>query len=203
MAPNQEQPTRIWLIRHGEPCPESRGRCYGRLNVGLSPQGQKQIQIVSTRLRDEPIRAIYISPRRRAIESGEILAQGHSCPITIEERLCEIDFGDFEGKPYDELAETHPQIYRQWMERPTDVQFPHGESFQQMQARVLQAAREIYARHRGETITILSHGGVNRILLAAALEMPSANIFRIAQRFAAMNLLVMIGDYASVELVNA
>lgn len=195
--------THIWLIRHGEPCPESRGRCYGRLNVGLSAEGQRQIHIVSQRLREEPISAVYVSPRKRAIESGEIIAQCHPCSITVEERLREIDFGDFEGRPYDEIAQTHPEIYRQWMETPTEVQFPNGESFRKMQARVLESAREIYAHHRGETIVIISHGGVNRILLAAALEIPAANIFRIAQRYAAMNLLVLIDDYPSIELMNA
>jgi len=203
MPQNSEQHTRVWLIRHGEPCSESRGRCYGRLNVGLSAEGQRQLRAVSTRLRDEPIGAVYVSPRKRAIESAEILAPDHSCPITIEERLCEIDFGDFEGRPYDEIAKTHPELYRQWMEHPTDVQFPHGESFGQMQTRVLEAGREIYARHRGETIAIVSHGGVNRILLAAALEIPAANLFRIAQRYAAANLLVLMGDYPSIELINA
>jgi broad specificity phosphatase PhoE len=72
-----------------------------------------------------------------------------------------------------------------------------------MQTRVVDAAYQLYARHRGETIAIVSHGGVNRILLAAALGVSDANIFRIAQRYAAMNLLTLIGDYPSIDLMNA
>ena len=68
---------------------------------------------------------------------------------------------------------------------------------------MVDAAHQLYGRHRGETIAIVSHGGVNRILLAAALGVANANIFRIAQRYAAMNLLTLIGDYPSVELMNA
>jgi alpha-ribazole phosphatase len=203
MKPTSERPTRIWLIRHGEPSRESKGRCYGRLNVGLSDGGRKQLNDVSTRLQNEPITAIYVSPRARAVESGEILGQGRSCLVNIEERLCEIDFGDFEGKSYEEIAQTHPEIYRQWMEQPTEVQFPNGESFRQTQARVLRAAHDLYARHRDETIAIVSHGGVNRILLAAAMGIPDANIFRIAQRYAAVNLIVLVEDYPSIELMNA
>lgn len=202
MNRHSEEYTRVWLIRHGEPDAESRGRCYGRLNVGLSAEGQTQLHDVAKRLQEEPISAIYVSPRKRTIESGEILAQVHSCPVSIEDRLCEIDFGDFEGKTYDEIARTHAELYRQWMERPTEVQFPNGESFRQTQARVLEAARELYARHRGQTIAIVSHGGVNRILLASALEIPDANIFRVSQRYAAVNLLVLIDGYPSIELVN-
>jgi alpha-ribazole phosphatase len=195
--------TRIWLIRHGEPSHESRGRCYGRLDIGLSAEGRQQLQMVSEKLRAEPINAIYVSPRRRTIESGELLAQRCPRSITIEKRLCEIDFGEFEGKPYEEIERTHPEIYRQWMEHPTETHFPNGESFRQMQSRVLQAFRELCSRNPGETIAIVSHGGVNRIVLADALGIPAPNIFRIAQRYAAMNLLTLIEDYPSVELMNA
>src|SRR5262249_24670154 len=109
---------------------------------------------------------------------------------------------DFEGKPYDEIAQTHPEIYRQWMEHPTETQFPNGESFRQMQERVLRAACELYRCHRGNTIAIVSHGGVNRILLAEALGIPATNIFRISQRYAAINLIALIEEYPSVELMN-
>ena len=111
---NRDSPktTRIWLIRHGEPSPESRGRCYGRMNVGLSAEGKRQMLAVSSRLRDEPISAIYASPRSRTIESAEILQQDRSCPITIEGGFCEIDFGDFEGKPYEILLSPGSGIYR-------------------------------------------------------------------------------------------
>jgi alpha-ribazole phosphatase len=198
-----EANTRVWLIRHGEPCSESRGRCYGKLDLELSTEGRKQIRAVADRLSGEPLRTIYSSPRRRALESASILAERLHAPITPEERFREIDFGDFEGKLYGDIAQDYPEIYHQWMEHPTETQFPNGESFVQMQARVVDAAHQLYGRHRGETIAIVSHGGVNRILLAAALGVANANIFRIAQRYAAMNLLTLIGDYPSVELMNA
>lgn len=195
--------TRIWLIRHGEPDADSRGRCYGRLDVGLAPAGREQIQAVAKMLAAEPLSAIYASPRRRTRESAEILAQGRSCAIQSEERLREIDFGDFEGRTYDEIARSHPDLYRQWMAHPTETQFPNGESFRRMRERVLCAAREIFGRHRGQSIAVVSHGGVNRIILADVLAVPDDQIFRISQRFAAVNLVRWIGDYAVVEMVNA
>ena len=198
-----EETTRIWLIRHGEPCPETRGRCYGHLDVELSAEGRKQVKAVAARIGEEPICAIYSSPRQRAMESATILAKTSGSTVTQEERFREIDFGDFEGRPYDEIAQIYPDIYRQWMERPTETQFPNGESFKQMQVRVIEAAHELYARHRGETFAIVSHGGVNRILLANALGIPDENIFRIAQGYAARNLITRIGDYFVVQLMNA
>jgi alpha-ribazole phosphatase/probable phosphoglycerate mutase len=161
------------------------------------------MRAVADKLSSESVLAIYSSPRRRALESSGILRERLGCPITTEDRFREIDFGDFEGKLYDDIAREYPEIYDRWMDHPTETEFPNGESFVQMQARVIQAAHELYARHCGETIAIVSHGGVNRTLLAAALGVSNADIFRIAQRFAAVNLLVLVGDYPSVELVNA
>ncbi|MGA7829497.1 MAG: alpha-ribazole phosphatase [Terracidiphilus sp.] len=195
--------TRIWLIRHGEPCPETRGRCYGHLDVELSADGRRQVQAVADLIKEEPLCAIYSSPRQRALESAAILARASGYAVACEDGFREIDFGDFEGRSYDEIAQLYPETYRQWMEHPTETQFPNGESLKQMQVRVIEAARALYARHRGETFAIVSHGGVNRILLANALGLPNENIFRISQRFAARNLVTFIGDYPLVELINA
>ncbi len=199
---NELPVTKVWLIRHGEPCESSRGRCYGKLDMGLSANGREQIQLVANLLRDELIHTVYASPRKRTTESASILVEGRNCKVSMDARLSEIDFGDFEGRSYNEIAAMYPEIYQQWMECPTETQFPNGENFEQMRQRVLQALREILARHRGETIALVSHGGVNRIVLADALGVLPANIFRISQDYAAINLLHFLGDYPSVKHVN-
>jgi alpha-ribazole phosphatase/probable phosphoglycerate mutase len=194
--------TRLWLIRHGEPVPDVRGRCYGRLDVSLSPEGRRQIESVAERLAPEPLAAIYASPRKRALESAEIIATPHSCGIETENNLSEIDFGDFEGRTYDEISQRYPEIYRQWMERPTEVEFPHGESFSKLHARVTHALAVLLDRHSGQSVVLVTHGGVIRIVLAEVLSIPPANVFRIAQGYAAINLIQYIGSHPVVELVN-
>lgn len=194
--------TAIWLFRHGEPCETIHGRCYGKLDVELSAVGTKQVQAAADYLRAEPLAAVYASPRRRTQQSAEILVQGRDCAVKLEKRLAEIDFGDFEGRSYEDIAASYPAIYKQWMEQPTEVQFPNGESFDQMRNRVLEAFRELLRRHSGQTIALVVHGGVNRIILADVLGVPPHNIFRIAQAYAALNLLCYYADYPSVECVN-
>lgn len=192
--------TRVWLIRHGEPAEESRGRCYGALDVGLSEKGRAQIARVAEHLRDEPIDAIYCSPRSRAVDSAQILAGARSFEVCQDFR--EIDFGEFEGRTYDDIAERFPEIYQQWMTKPTKVKFPNGECFSEMRERVLRAFDAIERESNGRTVAIVSHGGVNRILIARALQMPDDCLFRIAQDYAAVNLMVMVSGVPSVELVN-
>jgi len=194
--------TRLWLIRHGEPDAEVRGRCYGRLDVGLSAEGRRQLERVAERLAREPLSAIFASPRKRAVESAQILAARHVCGVRTDEDLREIDFGDFEGLTYDEIALRHPERFRQWMDRPTEVEFPNGESFPAMRARVRRAVAALRRRHPSQCVALVTHGGVIRIALADALSIPPANIFRIAQRYAAINLITYLDDHPMVELVN-
>lgn len=194
--------TRLWLIRHGEPAPEVRGRCYGRLDIGLSEEGRRQAERAAERLRGEPFAAIYSSPRRRALESAEILAGPHACGVSCEEDLREIDFGDLEGLTYDEIAARHPELYRRWMERPTEVEFPNGESFPALRLRVRSAMAALLNRHAGECVALVTHGGVIRVVLAEALGMPPANLFCIAQRYGALNLIHYLGSQPVIELIN-
>ena len=193
--------TRIWLVRHGEPA-ETAGRCYGKLDVRLSAAGRVQMQRIAACLRAERFDAIYASPRTRTTESARILAASHDCACQPDEGLGEIDFGDFEGLTYDEIAARYPALYRQWMESPTEVQFPNGESFAAMRLRVLRTFEKIRVRHEGGTVAIVTHGGVIRILLAWVLEMPDRNLFRLAQDYAAMNLLLRVGGVPIVHSMN-
>ena len=194
--------SRLWLIRHGEPAEQARQRCYGKIDIGLSHRGRAQMTRVAASLQAESIAAIYSSPRSRALESARILAATASCPVLTVDDLREIDFGDFEGRTYDEIARDHPELFRQWMEAPTEVRFPNGESFSDMCVRVLPAFHEIRRAHEGQAIAIVSHGGVNRMILAWALQMPDQMLFRIAQDYAAQNLLSFVEGVPQVELVN-
>jgi alpha-ribazole phosphatase len=194
---------RVWLIRHGEPVEEAKGRCYGSLDFGLSALGRDQMQQVARFLNSEPISAIYSSPRLRAREGAAILASGDLRPVEIIDDLREIAFGDFEGLTWDEIAAQYPVLYRQWMERPTETRFPNGEAFPEMRDRVLRAFESILRRHEDQTVALISHGGVNRVLIAGALQMPEKEIFRLAQDYGAINLLTGAKDGScSLQLLN-
>lgn len=194
--------TRVWLIRHGEPAEEARNRCYGSLDIRLSEKGRRQMERVAQHLKAEPAAVIYTSPSSRALESASILAESQSCPLKIAADFREMDFGAFEGLTYDEIAALYPDLYRQWMETPTEIRFPNGENFAEMRTRVLHAFEKILCERENQTIMIVSHGGVNRILIAWALQMPAPCIFRLAQDYAAMNLISFIGQTPCVQFLN-
>lgn len=186
------------LIRHGEPEASAKGRCYGKLDVGLSDSGRAQMARVSEAFSRTTLDVVYTSPRRRAREGAEIL----SGKFVVESRLSEIDFGELEGLTYEEAAEQFPDLYQRWMREPTEVQFPGGESFAEMKARVLEAISTIRDAHSEQTIAIVSHGGVNRIVLAEALGIEARRIFHLDQSHAGVNIVDDFDDYAVVRLMN-
>jgi len=193
---------RLILIRHGEPEAYTRGRCYGKLDVGLSNLGREQISSVARRLKKTPLSAVYSSPRQRAYESAKIIAVEHNLDVSTDPRLCEIDFGEFEGLTYDEAAERYPEEYRAWMEQPTEVTFPGGESFTVVRERVRRCVEGLHSSHSGQIVAVISHGGVNRVILAEALHLESKYVFRLDQSYASVSIIDYYDQTPVVRLVN-
>lgn len=193
---------RIVFVRHGEPVAEAKGRCYGKLDVGLSENGARQIEQTAEWLGQFDLAAVYSSPRSRALESAKIIARNCSLFVQPNENLAEINFGDFEGLSYEDVERRFPEIYQQWMHTPTTVEFPNGESFAQMQIRVTKEIQELRFRHEGEAFAVVSHGGVNRIALAYFLKIEDENIFRLEQSYAAANVIDFYNDFPVVRVMN-
>jgi alpha-ribazole phosphatase/probable phosphoglycerate mutase len=184
---------RLILIRHAEPAEDARGRCYGSLDVDLSPAGRAALR----GLRLPPLDAVYASPRRRALETAAALGE----PVVLD-GLRELDFGELEGRTYDEIAAERPELYRAWMETPTEVAFPGGESFRELRERAVAAVDVLRVQHDGETVAAVTHGGVVRAVLGHVLRMPDEAIFRLEQRYLAVNVVEWLGDFPLVRLVN-
>lgn len=193
---------RIIFVRHGEPEDAAKGMCYGKLDVGLSENGKLQIERTARWLENFAPSVIYSSPRVRATESARIFAQKLDVVIEKENRFAEMDFGDFEGLTYDDVKTRYPALYECWMTRPTEVEFPNGESFSVMLRRVWQAIDELKTRHSNQTIAIFSHGGVNRIALARVLNLPTENLFRLEQNYGCANVIDFYQDFPVARIIN-
>jgi broad specificity phosphatase PhoE len=158
--------SRLVLVRHCEPEEDARGRCYGSLDVGLSDAGRAHARELATRLSAE---AVWTSPRLRARETAAPLAAE---PI-VDDDLRELDFGELEGRTFDEIAESMPDLYREWMETPTRVRFPGGECWADLKERAVRSV----ARIEGDAI-VVTHGGVIRAVLSDWLAIPDEAVFR-------------------------
>ncbi len=195
-------PTRLLLVRHADPAEEARGRCYGRLDFALSPAGRRRAAKVAAELRTAKLTALYTSPALRAVETATAIGDACGLVPVSDASLRELDFGRIEGLSYDAVERDEPELYREWMDAPTRVRFPGGESFDELRARVLPAFEAIRARHEGSTAVVVSHAGPLRAALAAWLELPDAAVFRLALDLGAVSVVEWSNGAPIVRLLN-
>jgi len=193
---------RLILVRHAETEASTRGRCYGSLDVGLSALGRRQQTILASVLAGETVAAVVTSPRVRAFETASAIAEPHGLDTRVEPALRELDFGELEGRTYDEIAAAFPELYARWMTQPTSVQFPGGECYAELEARSLSAVRSIHAAFDGHTVVAVTHGGVIRAVLGDVLGIPHDRIFRIAIDPASRSVVEWVEGEPVVRVVN-
>jgi len=190
--------SRLILVRHAEPVEEARGRCYGTLDVALSPRGIEQALALDLAM--DHVDAVVSSPRVRAVQTAEPLARRYGVRVETDDRLRELDFGDFEGRTYEEIEREQPEVFREWMTSPTTVRFPNGESYADLRERATVALDELRLRHTAAVV--VTHGGVIRAGLAGWLELPDHAIFRLDQRYCGVTIVDWLGDEPIVRSLN-
>ena len=165
------EPTRIIAIRHGETSWNVDTRIQGQLNIPLSATGRWQAGRLAEVLRDEPVAAIYASDLARAWETAQYLGRARGIEVTKEEALRERGFGDFEGKTFAEIETLLPEQSMRWRKRDPEFSPAGGESLLALRGRVVEAAQRLAARHPGELIALVGHGGVMDVLYRAAARL--------------------------------
>ena len=163
--------TRILAVRHGETDWNRDTRIQGHTDIALSERGRWQAARLAQTLRDEPISAFYASDLSRAFETAQAVAQVHGKTVARHRGLRERAFGHFEGLTWAEIESRHPQDATAWRKRVPDFAPPGGESLLQLRERVVATVDEIAARHPGEQILLVAHGGVLDILYRAATRL--------------------------------
>ena len=161
--------TRILAIRHGETAWNVDTRIQGHLDIPLNDTGRWQARRLARALaaRDD-IHAIYSSDLQRAHETARAIADATGAPLVTHSGLRERGFGVFEGKTYLEIESTWPEESERWRKRDPHWAPQGGESLLQVRERITHTLHELAARHPGEQIVLVAHGGVLDQLYRAA-----------------------------------
>lgn len=161
--------TRIYFIRHCEAEGNTRGVLQGRSDCDISGNSAKQLDLVSLRLRNEPFDAMYSSPLKRAYKTAQAINQYHNLTIHKDNRLIEIDMGEWEGRSWASIEQESPAMLKVWNENPGDFQAPGGESIRQVAQRMWEAVADIARGNPNRTVCVVSHGCAIRSFLCLAL----------------------------------
>lgn len=171
---------RLILVRHGETPWNQTLQYQGHAPILLNERGREQARRAGIRLVRSGAVALYSSDLPRAWETAEIIgAHVKLQPVAMPD-LREIDVGLWEGLTPDELYQRFPDHMCEYDRDPAQTVRLGGESYAQLQARVLRAFAQIEAAHRnGETIIVVSHGGSIRALFCHIIGLDLANFSKL------------------------
>jgi len=181
--------TRVILVRHGETEWNRVERFRGRIDVELNETGHDQAQAVAERLRGRTIDAVYSSPLKRALHTAQPIAEVSGHKVQRLQGMIDVDYGDWAGRSPQEVADEYPDVYQTWVQASHLVEFPGGESLEQVKDRAWAALEEVCLRYPDHTAVVVSHVVVNRVLVCAALGLVNSCFWKIAQDNAAISVL--------------
>jgi broad specificity phosphatase PhoE len=130
------------------------------------------------------------------------VAAAHGVAPAVVDELRELDMGEWENRLLDDLAAEDGARMQAWWEAPHTVRMPGGESLTDVQSRALRAFLELAARHQGQAVALVAHGGVNKTILLSLLGAPLASYWRIRQSNACINLVEVDGAQPRVITLN-
>jgi probable phosphomutase (TIGR03848 family) len=161
-------PTLVLLVRHGLTATTGRvlpGRSPG---LHLSDDGRRQADGVARRLAAIPkVAALYASPLERARETAAVIARARGLAVRVERGLVELDVGAWTGQSLRRVAR-RPE-WRAVQRHPSGFRFPGGESFTEMQARIVAALARFVERHPSAVVVAVSHADPIKAAVAHAL----------------------------------
>ncbi|WP_300683958.1 histidine phosphatase family protein [Acutalibacter sp. 1XD8-36] len=159
--------TRVYLIRHCQSMGNIEHKFQGQYDADISSAGEKQLELLGLRFRNEPIDVIYTSPLKRARMTAQAIAKYHNDIDVIDEPgFIEMNVGELENRSLKELALNYPETAEKWDRYPDLCEFPGGETMAEVYERVNRALDRVIAENPGRTVVITTHGGVLRNLYA-------------------------------------
>ena len=184
---------RVLLARHGETPWNAEGRYQGQIDIPLSEVGERQARSLGERLRDVAITRAVASPLARARRTAELaLGETRASMLGFDDGFKEIGHGEWEGLLAAEIRERDPSRLQAWRDTPESVLMPGsgGESLQHVIDRAWPAlARACAGLGDDDTLLIVAHDAVNRVLLCRILGLPLSRLWSFRQAPTTLNLL--------------
>jgi probable phosphoglycerate mutase len=191
------------LTRHGHVEWIAPERFRGRADLALTDHGVEQARLTSRRIQSlGPVAAVYASPLRRCLRTGQIIAEPFRLEAQPMDALIDIDYGEWQGLTPDEARARWPQEVDLWFRRPDLMRVPGGEALQDVLARAAHALRLVVGRHSGETVVLVGHDSINRVILLHALELPLSRYWHLGQAPCAINQIEAGRDHLCVRSLN-
>lgn len=198
-TPDNDWMTELILLRHGETDWNRELRFQGHVDVALNAIGMEQARRLARRLAGETAHRLYASDLLRAQQTAQPVAQQLSLASVSDPALREQSFGRVDGMKVEDIKAQHPQAWEGWLRFHEDFCMPEGETTRQFHGRVMDAVYRLVAAHPGETLVLVTHGGVLDMIYRTARslglggprqsEIPNAGLNRVRVHQAGIDIL--------------
>ena len=194
----------IVLTRHGEVEGISPPRFRGRMELALTELGRRQASALGAAVATQFKPAVvYTSPMQRCRDTGAAIAQACGVPAQVQPGIDDFDYGAWQWKTHEEARAEFPRDFALWKQTPQWMCFPGGESLQAVALRTADALRQLLTRHAHDTVVLVAHDSVNRVILLQALDLPLSAYWRIEQSPCCINELELsAGGHVSIARIN-
>ena len=193
---------RLFVVRHGETAWSRERRFAGSRDVPLTEAGLRQCEAVAQALAAEPVGAVYASPLERARTSAEVIAKPHRLEVRVEAAFREMTFGPWEGLTREEVAARFPDDYERWRTAPDTLALPGAEPLDAVAARVRRGLAALAAAHAGQTLVLVSHAIVARVIVLDALGLGLDRLWAVDASPAGITEVEFEPGWATVHRMN-
>jgi len=192
--------TVVLLIRHAHTDTAGKRLTGWSRGVHLNERGVREASALAERLDGVPISAIYASPLERCRETASPLARARGLSISARRGLLEVDYGEWTGRTIAGLRRT--KLWRVVQHAPSRIRFPGGESLLDVQARSVAEVERIASAHARETVAIVTHADVVRLVVAHYAGMPLDDLQRLVVDPASVSAIALGEGAARLLKVN-
>jgi phosphoserine phosphatase len=194
--------TTVIMVRHGQTEWNRVERFRGQADVPLNHTGLMQAASTGERIASswKPV-AVYSSPLSRAVKTAQATASLLNLAVQIHPDLADIDYGKWQGLTPEEVSVDWPEVLEAWYKTPHLACIPGGESLAQLRNRAMAAINALAEHHLGQTIVVVGHTVINRIILLGILGLGNERFWSLRQEPCAINVLeVGSADYILVSM---
>jgi len=179
----------IIFLRHGQAKNNTDRILAGRTEgIPLTETGVKQAEHTAEFLQHMNISAIYSSPIQRAKHTAEIVGKHNSLDVTIDERLIELDMGKFTGMPYDEIFNSHGNVFMKFYNGELEIAHNGVETFSDVKKRVLGIVDHVLENHPDENVVLVTHMDPIKAMLSTIVDLSATNLFELIIANASLNI---------------
>ena len=179
----------IIFLRHGQAKNNTDRILAGRTEgIPLTETGIKQAEHTAEFLQHMNISAVYSSPIQRAKHTAEIVGKHNSLDVTIDERLIELDMGKFTGMPYDEIFNSHGNVFMKFYNGELEIAHNGVETFSDVKKRVLGIVNHVIENHPDENVVLVTHMDPIKAMLSTIVNLSATNLFELIIANASLNI---------------